>query len=94
MPKKKKSQIKPVHNAPKGNSKPTGDKKIIVCHCWPDVYEAAHRILNDFTRKRLNGKKLSMSELINIIISHSHREIFGEFPNFDNEYSINSKGEN
>ncbi|MBQ6969802.1 MAG: hypothetical protein IJP85_05700 [Synergistaceae bacterium] len=94
MPRKIKSRPKPVHNAPKGNSKPTGDKKIIVCHCWPDVYEAAHRILNDFTRKRLNGKKLSMSELINIIISHSHREIFGEFPNFDNEYSINSKGEN
>ena len=94
MPKKSKSHSEAIQNSHTAIMKIASDKKVIVCHCWPGVYEAAHRILNDFTRKRLNGKKLSMSELINIIISHSHREIFGEFPNFDNEYSINSKGEN
>ena len=94
MPKKKKSQIKPVHNAPKGNSKHTGDKKIIVCHCWPGVYEAAYRALNDYSNKDLNGEKLSMSEFINVLICSAHAFIFGYMPEGIDDEIENLKGEN
>lgn len=90
MPQKIKSRPKPLHNAPKGNSKPTGDKKIIVCHCWPGVYEAAVK-LKDTLRDRGFIKNASISMLINCLISIVFEDNFGTRPNSNEQFQ---KGEN
>ena len=84
-------------NKAKKNDTPTAKmndaprKKTIVCHCWPGVYEAACRLINDYSHDELLGKKMSMSDFINIVISATHMQAFGVLPDFDNEFS---KGEN
>lgn len=93
MPRKIKSRPKPFYNAPKGNSKRIGAKKTIVCHCWPGVYEAAYRALNDYSNKDLNGEKLSMSEFINVLICSAHAFIFGYMPEGIDDEIENLKGE-
>ena len=93
MPKKIKSQIKGIQVAPTAKKKTTSHKKVISCHCWPGVYEAAQRIMNEYAHDKLNDEKLSMSEFINIIISDTHFQVFGQLPDFRNENTNNSKGE-
>ena len=55
-------------------------KKTIVCLCWQGIYEAAYRLLHDYTKDSITGKKLSMSRFINIIICAEFCHTFGEFP--------------
>ena len=93
MPQKSKSQYKHVQVALTEKSNRTRDKKTIVCHCWPGVYEAAQRIMNEYAHDELNDEKLSMSKFINIIFSDTHFQVFGQLPDFRNENTNNSKGE-
>ena len=91
MQKKFKSQPEPVlaQNTAKKNDTPC--KKTIVCHCWPGVYEVACRLINDYSHDELLGKKMSMSDFINVVISATHMQAYSVLPDFDNEFS---KGEN
>ena len=68
MPTKSKSHSEPLQVAPTAKKKNTSHKKVISCHCWPGVYEAAQRIMNEYAHDELNDEKLSMSKFINIII--------------------------
>lgn len=90
MPQKIKSRPKPILNAPKGISKPTGVKKTIVCHCWPGVYEAAVK-LKDTLRDRGYIKNASISMLINCLISIVFEDNFGFMPSSNEHFQ---KGEN
>ena len=93
MPQKSKSQYKHVQVALTEKSNRTRDKKTIVCHCWPGVYEAACRIMHEYAHDKLNDEKLSMSEFINTLIAATYLRVFGKHPDFGNENTINSKGE-
>ena len=93
MPTKSKSHSEPLQVAPTAKKKNTSHKKVISCHCWPGVYEAAQRIMNEYAHDKLNDEKLSMSEFINTLIAATYLRVFGKHPDFGNENTINSKGE-
>ena len=76
MPKKIKSQIKGIQVAPTEKSNRTRDKKTIVCHCWPGVYEAAIK-LRDKLQHSCDFTHVSMSLLINCIITIIYEYNFG-----------------
>lgn len=93
MPKKIKSPSKAFLDALRAKIKSYPHKKIIVCRCWPGIYEAACRLSNRFSHENLDDENLSMSEFINIIIGAYHLLTFGDLPDSGNEFSNISKGE-
>lgn len=94
MRKKSKSHSEAFLDDFRAKKKNNAPKKIIHCRCWPGIYEAVCRLSNGFSHDKLEDENLSISEFINILIGACHLHVFGEYPNSDNNYSNNSKGDN